>query len=181
MCYSSKIAEQPTHDAQEGEVITVRKLPNGGTAMYGRNNEVACIRKNGCRLETLAAAATSHPAVNRLLPGETVSFRKRRAETPWWQQKPAKFELFNTIGRTLLIAAAVCQLPPPPFFIVGLLLLIPSTVLLHKGSRDWFELPDGSIVGLEALVGFKFQLLPAVATPPPVETIPQRIAEEAAA
>ena len=53
-------------------------------------------------------------------------------------------------------------------------LLVPGHVIRYKRSflfGDRFELPSGTKVGLEDLLGFKLQLAPSLSPPPPIEEV----------
>jgi len=53
-------------------------------------------------------------------------------------------------------------------------LLVPGHVIRYKRSflfGDRFELPSGTKVGLEDLLGFKLQLAPSTTPPPPIEEV----------
>lgn len=107
----------PRHAARVGEIMQVRRLSSywHDVALFGAHDEIACIPHQGCRLEIVATAETSHPQVNLLLPGHVIRYTRS-------------------------------------FF---------------RGDR--FELPSGTKVGLERLVGFKLQLAPLMVVPVRVE------------
>jgi hypothetical protein len=111
-------ASIPRHPAKLGEILEVRRLSpfdRYDVALFGDNQEIACIPHQGCRLELVATVETSHRQVDLLLPGHVLRYRRS--------------------------------------FLFG----------------DRLELPNGTKIGLEALVGFKLQLAPTVTAPPPVE------------
>lgn len=107
----------PRHAARVGEIMQVQRLSSywHDVALFGAHDEIACIPHQGCRLEIVATAETSHPDVNLLLPGHVIRYTRS-------------------------------------FF---------------RGDR--FELPSGTKVGLERLVGFKLQLAPLMVVPVRVE------------
>ncbi len=44
--------------------------------IFGDRREIACIPHTGCRLEILATAPTSHRALNLLLPGQVLRYKR---------------------------------------------------------------------------------------------------------
>ena len=66
------------HPAKAGEVLEVRRLSSYyyDVALFGDEGEVACIPHKGCRLEIVGTAETSHSAVNLLLPGQVIRYKR---------------------------------------------------------------------------------------------------------
>jgi hypothetical protein len=65
------------HAARMGEIMEVRRsYPYHHVAVFGDNEELACIPHRGCRLEIVAAPETSHGEVNLLLPGQVVRYAR---------------------------------------------------------------------------------------------------------
>jgi hypothetical protein len=60
------------HTAQVGEIMVVLWSDYYGAAIFGDGQEIACIPHNGCWLEIVGTAETSHRKVNRLLPGQVI-------------------------------------------------------------------------------------------------------------
>ena len=65
------------HPAGLGEIMEVRRLSTYyDAAMFGDRGEIACIPHEGCLLEIAAAGETTHPEVNRLLPGQVIRYTR---------------------------------------------------------------------------------------------------------
>jgi hypothetical protein len=65
------------HPAGLGEIMEVRGLSiYYDAAMFGDRGEIACIPHKGCLLEIVAASETTHPEVNRLLPGHVIRYMR---------------------------------------------------------------------------------------------------------
>jgi len=65
------------HAARMGEIMEVRRLNfYHDVAVFGDNEELACIPHRGCRLEIVAAPETPHGEVNLLLPGQVVGYTR---------------------------------------------------------------------------------------------------------
>ncbi len=71
-------ASIPRHAARIGEIMQVRRLSSyfHDVALFGDHDEIACIPHQGCRLEIVSTAETSHPEVNLLLPGHVVRYTR---------------------------------------------------------------------------------------------------------
>lgn len=72
MCFYSAHALE-NHQAQAGEVLTVKRHAGGGTAMYGDKSEVACLA-SGTRLELVRMQPSKIKALRNLTPTEIVTF-----------------------------------------------------------------------------------------------------------
>jgi hypothetical protein len=60
-----------------GEIMEVRQpYPYDYVAVFGDNEEIACIPHRGCWLEIVAAPETSHREVNLLLPGQVIRYTR---------------------------------------------------------------------------------------------------------
>jgi len=70
------LTQIPHHSARVGEILEVLWSDYYGAVLFGDGQEVACIPHAGCRLEIVATAPTPHPAVNLLLPGNVVGYRR---------------------------------------------------------------------------------------------------------
>ncbi len=73
------LARARYHTARPGEIMEVRALttyPSGGVALFGDDDEVACIPHQGCSLEIVATAPSADRDVNLLLPGQTLRYRR---------------------------------------------------------------------------------------------------------
>jgi hypothetical protein len=66
----------PVHPARAGEIMRVLRSDYYGAVMFGDKWEIACIPHNGCRLEVVATASTSHRRVNLLLPGQVIRYTR---------------------------------------------------------------------------------------------------------
>ncbi len=66
----------PGHPARAGEILRVRWSDYYGAVVFGEGEEVACLPHNGCRLEVVATAPTSHRQVDLLLPGAVIRFKR---------------------------------------------------------------------------------------------------------
>ena len=66
----------PHHTAQVGELMEVLWSDYYGAAIFGDGQEIACIPHNGCWLEIVGTAETSHGKVNLLLPGQVIRYTR---------------------------------------------------------------------------------------------------------
>lgn len=103
----------PRHAAKVGEVIQVLWSDYHGAALFGDRREIACIPHQGCRLEIVATAETSHREVNLLLPGQTLRYKRAlfifdRFELP----SGVKVGLWHFVGFKLRLAPAVSARRP---------------------------------------------------------------------
>jgi hypothetical protein len=65
------------HAAKMGEIMEVRRLdPYHYVAVFGDNDEFACIPHRGCWLEIVAVPKTSPGEVNLLLPGQVIRYTR---------------------------------------------------------------------------------------------------------
>ena len=64
------------HTAKVGEIMQVRWSDYYGAAIFGDGQEIACIPHNGCWLEIVGTAETSHGKVNLLLPGQVIRYTR---------------------------------------------------------------------------------------------------------
>jgi hypothetical protein len=102
------------HAARMGEIMEVRRLyPYHYVAVFGDNEELACIPHRGCRLEIVAAPETPHGEVNLLLPGQVVGYTRSfffgdRFELP----SGKKVGLDQLVGFKLQLAPP--RTAPPP-------------------------------------------------------------------
>jgi hypothetical protein len=86
--------------------MEVRRLyPYHDAAVFGDNEELACIPHRGCRLEIVAAPETPHGEVNLLLPGQVVGYTRSfffgdRFELP----SGKKVGLYQLVGFKLQLA-----------------------------------------------------------------------------
>src|SRR5262245_3903497 len=69
------LAQLPHHRARVGEILEVLWSGYYVAALFGDEQEIACIPHSGCRLEIIATAETAHRGVNLLLPGQVLSYR----------------------------------------------------------------------------------------------------------
>ena len=65
----------PRHAAKIDEIIKVLRSDYYGPALFGDEEEIACLPHKGCRLEIVATAESSHHYVNLLLPGEVLHYK----------------------------------------------------------------------------------------------------------
>jgi hypothetical protein len=102
------------HAAGMGEIMEVRRLhPYHYVAVFGDNEELACIPHRGCRLEIVATPETSHGEVNLLLPGQVVGYTRSfffgdRFELP----SGKKVGLDQLVGFKLQLAPPRTATPP---------------------------------------------------------------------
>ena len=102
------------HAARMGEIMEVRRsYPYHDAAVFGDNEELACIPHRGCRLEIVAAPETSHGEVNLLLPGQVVGYTRSfffrdRFELP----SGKKVGLDQLVGFKLQLAPPRTATPP---------------------------------------------------------------------
>jgi len=66
----------PRHAANIDEIMEVRWSDYYGAALFGDADQIVCLPRNGCRLEIVATAESSHHAVNLLLPGHELHHRR---------------------------------------------------------------------------------------------------------
>jgi hypothetical protein len=102
------------HPARFGESMEVRRLsPYHEAALFGDNDEIACIPHKGCVLEVLAAREAAHREVNRLLPGQIIRYSRSfffgdRFELP----SGTKVDLTQLVGFRLQLAPPRTALLP---------------------------------------------------------------------
>jgi hypothetical protein len=102
------------HAARMGEIMEVRRLdPYHYVAVFGDNEELACIPHRGCRLEIVAAPENAHGEVNLLLPGQVVGYTRSfffgdRFELPTGK----KVGLDQLVGFKLQLAPPRTATPP---------------------------------------------------------------------
>jgi hypothetical protein len=102
------------HAARMGEIMDVRRSsPYDYAAVFGDNEELACIPHRGCRLEIVAAPETSHREVNLLLPGQVIGYTRSfffgdRFELP----SGKKVGLDQLVGFKLQLAPPTTATPP---------------------------------------------------------------------
>ena len=65
----------PRHAANIDEIMEVRWSDYYGAALFGDEDEIACLRRKGSRLEIVATAESSHHGVNLLLPGHVLHYK----------------------------------------------------------------------------------------------------------
>jgi hypothetical protein len=63
------------HTVKVDEVMKVLWSDYYGAALFGDENEIACLPHKGCRLEIVAAAESSHHEANLILPGQVVRYQ----------------------------------------------------------------------------------------------------------
>jgi hypothetical protein len=103
-----------SHAARMGEIMEVRRSsPYDYVAVFGDNEELACIPHRGCRLEIVAAPETSHGEVNLLLPGQVIGYTRSfffgdRFELP----SGKKVGLGQLVGFKLQLAPPTTAMPP---------------------------------------------------------------------
>jgi hypothetical protein len=66
----------PVHPARAGEILQVLWSDYYGAVVFGERGEIACIPHEGCRLEVVATAPTSHRKVDLLLPGQVIRYTR---------------------------------------------------------------------------------------------------------
>jgi hypothetical protein len=102
------------HAARMGEIMEVRRpYPYHHVAVFGDNEELACIPHRGCWLEIVAAPETSHGEVNLLLPGQVIRYTRSfffgdRLEVP----SGRKVGLEQLVGFKLQLARPTTAAPP---------------------------------------------------------------------
>jgi hypothetical protein len=102
------------HPARLGESMEVRRLsPYHQAALFGDNDEIACIPHKGCLLEIVAAREATHREVNRLLPGHIIRYSRSfffgdRFELP----SGTKVDLAQLVGFRLQLAPPRTDLLP---------------------------------------------------------------------
>jgi len=103
------------HAAKIGEIMEVRRPHpyDHYVAVFGDNNEIACIPHRGCWLEIVAAAETSRSEVNLLLPGQVIRYARSfffgdRLELP----SGKKVGLDQLVGFKLQLARCTTAAPP---------------------------------------------------------------------
>jgi hypothetical protein len=57
------------------EIMVVLWSDYYGAALFGEEDELACLPCQGCRLEIVATAESSHHEVNRILPGQVIRYK----------------------------------------------------------------------------------------------------------
>lgn len=95
----------PVHPARAGEIMQVLWSDYYGAVVFGERGEIACLPHQGCRLEIVATAETSHREVNLLLPGQIVRYKRAffifdRFELP----SGVKVGLWHFVGFKLQLA-----------------------------------------------------------------------------
>jgi hypothetical protein len=100
------------HAARMGEIMEVRRPHPYDVAVFGDNEEIACIPHRGCRLEIVAAAETQHREVNLLLPGHVIRYTRSfffgdRLELP----SGKKVGLDQLVGFKLQLARPMAAAP----------------------------------------------------------------------
>ncbi len=65
----------PRHAAKIDEIMKVLWSDYYGVALFGDEEEIACLPHKGCRLEIVATAWSSHHDVNLLLPGQVLRYK----------------------------------------------------------------------------------------------------------
>lgn len=102
------------HPARMGEIMEVRRAsPYHDVAVFGDNEEIACIPHRGCRLEIVAVPGTSRGEVNLLLPGHVIRYTRSfffgdRLELP----SGKKVGLDQLVGFKLQLARPTTEAPP---------------------------------------------------------------------
>jgi hypothetical protein len=109
------------HEARTGEVMTVKRLFDyHEAALFGDNEEIACISHKGCRLEIVGTAESPHQEVNLLLPGQVVDYTRSfffgdRLELPsgtkvrFWQLVGFRFQLASPPGSPPPVEEAIVR------------------------------------------------------------------------
>jgi hypothetical protein len=64
----------PRHPAKVDETMKVLWSDYYGAALFGDEEELACLPYKGCRLEVVATAESAHHVVNRILPGQVIRY-----------------------------------------------------------------------------------------------------------
>ena len=103
----------PRHAAREGETFEVLWSDYYGAALFGDRDEIACVPHKGCRLEIVAAAATSDHEVDLLVPGQVLRYERSyilldRLVLP----NGKKVSLGHFVGFKLRLAPVVTAAPP---------------------------------------------------------------------
>ncbi len=103
------------HAARMGEIMEVRRPYPGHNlvAVFGDNDEIACIPHRGCRLEIAAVPDTAQGELNLLLPGHVIRYTRSfffgdRLELP--SGKKVGFD--RLVGFKLQLAGAPTAAPP---------------------------------------------------------------------
>lgn len=103
------------HAARVGEIMEVRRFSSYyyDVALFGDQQEIACIPHKGCSLEIVATAETSDGEVNMLLPGQAIWYTRSfffgdRLELP--SGRKVGFE--TLVGFKLQLAPRM-TVPPP--------------------------------------------------------------------
>src|SRR2546427_12945382 len=79
-------ALMPSHTASVGEIMKVLWSDYYGAVIFGDRREIACIPHEGCRLEIVATAKTTHPLVNLLLHGQEIRNMRAFFFRDWFDQ-----------------------------------------------------------------------------------------------
>ncbi len=66
----------PRHAANIDEIMEVRWSDYYGAALFGDEDEIACLPRNGCRLEIVVTVESSHHDVNLLVPGHVLHYQR---------------------------------------------------------------------------------------------------------
>ncbi len=124
----------PHHAAKVGEIMEVRRVDYDGAALFGDKREIACIPHKGCRLEIVAAVATSHREVNLLLPGAVIRYKRSfffgdRFELP----SGTTVDLRYLVGFKLQLAPSTPPAPP-----------VEEVVVWERRHRESERVPLGS-------------------------------------
>jgi hypothetical protein len=103
----------PRHIAKVGEIMEVKRVDFSGAVLVGDKQEIACIPHKGCRLEIVAAVATSHREANLLLPGAVIRYKRSfffgdRFELP----SGPTVSLRHLMGFKLQLAPSTTPAPP---------------------------------------------------------------------
>jgi hypothetical protein len=103
------------HSARMGEIMEVRRPYPGypHVAVFGDNDEIACIPHRGCRLEIAAVPETAQGELNLLLPGQVVRYTRSfffgdRLELP----SGRKVGFDRLVGFKLQLAGSPTAAPP---------------------------------------------------------------------
>ena len=102
------------HAAKMGEIMEVRRIDRYQyVAVFGDNDELACIPHRGCRLEIVATPETAHGDLNLLLPGQVIRYTRSfffgdRLELP--SGKKVGFD--QLVGFKLQLAPRMTAAPP---------------------------------------------------------------------
>src|SRR5262249_2630058 len=107
------LAQLPHHRARVGEILEVLWSDYYGAALFGDEQEIACIPHSGCRLEIIATAETAHRAANLLFPGQVLSYRHSLlVHDRFTLPSGDKAWVGHFVGFKLQLAANVTSPPP---------------------------------------------------------------------